>query len=54
MLLTGLVQSHHYIQIEDLIEKVERKKREEYRKKNLNSKINGNTVDEYDGYEIRM
>ena len=52
MFLTGLVQSHHDKLIEDLINRVERKKREESRGNDLNSKINGDTFDEYVDYEI--
>ena len=47
----GLVQSHHDNQIEDLIKRLERKKREEYHE---NSKNDGITVDEHDDYEIKV
>ena len=49
--IDGLVQSHHDDQIEDLIKRLERIKREEYRK---NGKNDGVTVDEHDDYEIRV
>lgn len=52
--LTGVVQSHGDKLIEDLIKRVERKRREESRKNDLNSKINGDTFAEYGDYEIRM
>ena len=51
-LIDFLVQSHHDDQIEDLIKILERKKREEDYQNDLNSKIGGATVDEYD-YEVR-
>ena len=53
-LIDCLVQSHHDNQIEDLIKSLERKKREEDHENDLNSKIDGATVDEYDDYEIRV
>lgn len=52
--LTGVVQSHDDKLIEDLIKRAERKRREESRKNDLNSKINGDTFAEYGDYEIRM
>ena len=53
-LIECLVQSHHDDQIEDLIKRLERKKREEYRENDLNSKTDGVAVDEYDDYEISV
>ena len=52
--LIGLVESQHDKQIEDLIKRVERKKREAYRENDVNSKINGDTSDKYDDYKIRV
>lgn len=52
--LTGLVLSHDDKLIEDLIKRVERKRREESRKNDLDSKINGDAFYEYGDYEIRM
>ena len=54
MFLPGLLQSHHDKLIEDLIKRVGRKRREESRENDLNSKINGNTFDEYDNYEVEV
>ena len=54
MFLTGLFQSHRCKLIEDLVKRVERKKREEYRENDLNSKVNGNAFDEYNDDEIGM
>ena len=52
--LIGLVESQHDKQIEDLIKRVERKKREAYRENDVNSKIKGDTSDKYDDYKIRV
>ena len=53
-LIDCFVQSHHENQIEDLIKKLEQKKREEFHENELNSKTDGATVDKYDDYETRV
>ena len=53
-LIECLVQSHHDDQIEDLIKRLERKKREEDHENDSNSKTDGVAVDKYDDYEIRV
>lgn len=53
-LIDCFVQSLHENQIEDLIKKLEQKKREEFHENDLNSKTDGATVDKYDDYEIRV
>lgn len=53
-LIDSFVQSLHENQIEDLIKKLEQKKREEFHENDLNSKTDGATVDKYDDYEIRV
>lgn len=53
-LIDCFVQSHHENQIEDLIKKLEQKKREEFHENDLNSKTDGATVDKYDDYETRV
>ena len=53
-LIDSFVQSHHENQIEDLIKKLEQKKREEFHENDLNSKTDGVTVDKYDDYETRV
>ena len=52
--LIGLVESQHDKQIEDLVKRVERKKREAYRENDVNSKIKGDTSDKHDDYKIRV
>lgn len=54
MFLIGLVESQRDRQIEDLMKRVERKKREAYPENDLKSKNNGNTSDEHNDYEIRV
>lgn len=53
-LIDCFVQSHHENQIEDLIKKLEQKKREGFHENDLNSKTDGATVDKYDDYETRV
>lgn len=48
-LIDCLVQSHHDNQIEDLINRLEKKKMEEDHENDLNSK-----TDEYDDHESRV
>ena len=53
MLLIRLVQTHYGKLIQNLIKRVERKKREESRENDLKSKINVDTFDNYGGFGIR-